>query len=516
MCIWEQRKDSNVTKEKMNLLLIVLLFIAFSLIPILFPKMYKICVVVSVLVVFSSYFFISKNFFHTKGFFPSQEIQTYDFLWNHYNFITDALKNYRLSLIVPEYDKPIPESIDVYKTYLSEYISKDWSISALWDMSVYKGKIYMYFGITPVLLFYLPFNLITGMYLSDNFLCFVLACLIFMLSLFLIKKLTCSLSVYLPIRILTIFLVGFCNLMPFVLIRTSTYEAAIVTATFLLLSSLVVLYFYLVTKKSFLVLILGFLLSLCVGARPFYVLFIPAVFAVVCLVNYENNKDIKYVIKQAILFLIPCTIIGIGLALYNYLRFDSIFEFGFKYVLNYENHYEQTPTIKDALIAIKYSLFNLPAIDDTTFFSLAETKGHMFANGNITGILWTFPMLLSFVLLPKFLKDMIVNNKNIFYISILMIFVVCLNLLITSFIGSVTRYQFEYLVLIVILSIVIFYFYFNKINDKMLRNFICVVFIMVFVWSVILNSSLLLCKENFIYGDSSRKEYIAHITNFLF
>ena len=162
----------------MNLLLIIFLFIVFSFIPVIFPKLYKPCIIVSIFIVVSSYFFISKNFFHPEGFSPSREIKAYDFLWNHYNFIVDALKNHRLSLIVPEYDKPIPENIEIYRTYASEYLSKDWSFSALWDMSVYKGKLYLYFGITPVLLFYLPFNLVTGMYLSDNILCFVLSCFI--------------------------------------------------------------------------------------------------------------------------------------------------------------------------------------------------------------------------------------------------------------------------------------------------------------------------------------------------
>lgn len=501
----------------MNLLLIIFSIVLFSFIPVIFSKLYKPFIVVSIIAVLLSYFFVSKYFFHPKGFLPSQEIQTYDFLWNHYNFITEALKNHRLSLSVPGYDKPIPESNDIYRTYGSEYISKDWSFAALWDMSVYKGKLYLYFGITPVLLFYLPFNLMTGMYLSDNILCFVLACLIFLLSLFLIKNLTIhKFTTYLPIHILVVFLVGLCNLMPFILLRTSTYEVAIETATFLLLSSFVVLYFYLMIRKSVLAFILGILLSLCVGARPFYVLFIPVVFIIICWVNYNNKKNIKYVANQAIIFLIPCIIIGTGLALYNYLRFDSIFEFGFKYVLNYENHYEQTPTIKDSLIAIKYALFNLPDINDSTFFSLAKTEGHMFANGNITGILWTFPMLLSLVLLPKFLKDMFIKDKKIFYVSILMIFVIFLNLFVTSFIGSFTRYQFEYLVLIAILSIVISYFYFNKINDKILKIFFCIAFIMLFAWSVFINSSLLLCEENLTYGDPSRKVYIAYVKNFLF
>ena len=57
-----------------------------------------------------------------------------------------------------------------------------------YDFSYYKGKIYFYWGITPVLLFYLPFNLITNLCLSDNLIVFLSLSLIFLLSLLILKK----------------------------------------------------------------------------------------------------------------------------------------------------------------------------------------------------------------------------------------------------------------------------------------------------------------------------------------
>jgi hypothetical protein len=36
------------------------------------------------------------------------------------------------------------------------------------DMSYYKGKVYLYFGVTPALVLYWPYVAVTGHYLSDK------------------------------------------------------------------------------------------------------------------------------------------------------------------------------------------------------------------------------------------------------------------------------------------------------------------------------------------------------------
>jgi hypothetical protein len=41
-------------------------------------------------------------------------------------------------------------------------------ISDVYDMSYYKGKIYLYFGVTPALVLYWPYVTLTGHYLGDK------------------------------------------------------------------------------------------------------------------------------------------------------------------------------------------------------------------------------------------------------------------------------------------------------------------------------------------------------------
>ena len=389
------------------------------------------------------------------------------------------------------------------------------------DTSYYKGKIYLYFGITPILLFHLPFNLITGMNLTDIFVIFILSCLTFVISLFLIKKITFSTLQSSHINILIVFLIGCCSFLPFFSIRKYIYELETITAVFLLLCAFITLYYYIRftgVKKSFLVLILGALLSLCVGARPHYVLFIPVFFTSICIINYYQTKNIKHITKQVILFLIPCVIIGMGLAIYNYLRFDSVFEFGWKYQLNALNQYDYHFSFKDFIIGLKNNFFLLPDIDKNTVFSLTSAHElHRTGNDHITGIIWTCPIIISLLFVPNFMKKLYKKNIIDFFFVTTMIFVVFINVFVISFFGMAIRYIYEYLSLMIILSISVYCFYMSDTKDKMLKNFLNIVFLMMFLWSMFINVSLLFCKMNILDVTTDLSvTYFSKVVKFLF
>ena len=503
----------------MILLLIIIAIVIFALISKLF-KNQKIFIIISIISVLFFYFYLAKNFFHVESFYPSSEKKTYFLCSNFYNLIVDALKNKELYIATVK-DYPKLKMDNIYKNFDIVFY-RNIKYKNLLDTSYYKGKIYLYFGITPVLLFYLPFNLITNLYLTDNFIIFILSCLTFLVSLLLLKKITTSLNfnVQKPIVILSVFTVGLCNYIPFLIIRSCIFEVAILTANVLLLLSFLFLYFYLQTteknKQYFFLLLISVFLSLSVGARPFYIFHIPLFFILILLFKYNQTKDIKTILKTSFVFIIPCIFYGTVLALYNYLRFDSIFEFGFKYTLNFENHYEQIPTLKDALLAIKYSLFKLPDLSEKTIFSLSQSDGHLFANEVVVGILWTFPLILSFVFLPKFLLNITKKNKNIFAIIILMLSVAFINLFITSFIGMVIRYFFEYMSLIVIIVITLFYYLYNNEENKYLKTTLNIYFVLFFIYSSFVIVSCLFCeKYSLYYAETSANNYLK-IINFLF
>ena len=525
----------------MNLLLIILSLTIFSFIPVIFPKLYRLCIVISIIIVLSSYFFISKNFFFPKIFFPSEQVFCSNMCFNYYNLLAYSLKNKKLH--IGECDESAGD-IFFYKlkTTIEGHNGKQKITTTILDTSVYKNKVYLYFGITPVLLFYLPFNLATGMFLTDKIVGFGLGSLIFLLSLFLIKVLSEKFCVdskltgrkYLPIHVLSVFLLGFCSLVPFILMRVSIYEVAILTAIFLLITSFVVLFFYLKNypiesltlsifcHSNILVFCLGLFLSLAVGARPHYVFFIPIFFAAICIMNYYHTQNIRFVIKQAIIFLMPCVIIGTGLALYNYLRFDSVFDFGFNCQVK-PTMFSVESVFKELLEVIpdtlKQTFFKLPDIDTKTFISLVHSSGHKYGNAYIAGIFWMCPIMIVLLFVTDFLKNIYKKDKTLFAIISVMCCVILINLTITTLFGVLIRYTFEYFLFVLILSIIMFYYYLNNAKDKLLKRFINIVFIMIFAWSMFVNISLMFCGNNF----KDNYDYIAlegicykQIVDFLF
>jgi hypothetical protein len=297
------------------------------------------------------------------------------------------------------------------------------------------------------------------------------------------------------------------------LVRSTIYESAITTAVFLLLLSLCLFYFYIVTehkkKKNILVFLISLFLCLSVGARPYYVLFIPIFFLSIVWIEYKETKSIHDIIKATVLFLIPCFIYGTILALYNYLRFDSIFEFGWTYQLNPLNQYEYVANFKDLITGLTNNLFLLPDMSEKTIFSLSETSGHNLGVEAIVGIVWSCPMLFILIFIPIFLKNFYTKNINYFLFILILISTVIISIIITSFVGMINRYSLEYLSIIIILSILIFFFYLNKIDDRTTRNFLNFLFILIFVYSIFINISLLFCTENAkFYTSSSGNNYI--------
>jgi hypothetical protein len=114
------------------------------------------------------------------------------------------------------------------------------------------------------------------------------------------------------------------------------------------------------------------------------------------------------------------------------------------------------------------------------------------------------------------LREAFVKDKNAFYITIFMMFVIIVNLIVTSFIGMITRYFFEYMLFCVILSMILFYYLYDNVTSNRLKKILNIFFILMFVYSAFINVSLLFCENNALfYARTSGDNYIS-VINFLF
>jgi hypothetical protein len=198
----------------------------------------------------------------------------------------------------------------------------DWA----WDIAYYKGKYYAYYGPVAAALLYLPYKLVTGNYLPHHAGVFVFAAIavVFMALLwrFLAQK-------YMPGARFAFFLLSFLALffvshlsagLRYATVWTIVQVAGLAFAAagvFLLLKS--------VDKERINYWELFFAclcFALCVGCRPnmvFASVLVPAVL-------WRRRSW-----KLAVFILIPYILVAVPLMLYNYARFESVFEFGHRY-----------------------------------------------------------------------------------------------------------------------------------------------------------------------------------------
>ena len=432
----------------MNLFFIILFITSISVLLKFVPKLSKVIITLSVLLIISFYFLLTYNS-QKDYFFPNKYSDNDRY---KYNTLVNSLKSTKFFL----YDTnsfnsetiDILHKNDIYRNY-SEYFENNIQIQKVFDLSYYKDKIYLYFGLTPIILFYLPFNLLSNYCLSDNIIAFFLVSLIFIFSLLILKLFNKDFLHYKPkshFQFLIILLVGFCNYGIILAIKPEIYEICSLSAALLLLIAIYLFMKNILTKNktNIFIFFIGLALSLSVGARPHYVLIIPIFFLLTFYVEYRKEKKIKDILVTILYFLLPCIIYGSILALYNYLRFDSIFEFGWKYQLNSHNQYEYIATIKDFLTGLKYHLCKMPESikDSYTIFSFAIGTGHRIANEFVVGLIFVCPLSLVLLFTPISLKK---SNKFIITIFILLFSLFFINFNIACLFGVMRRYAFEYI-----------------------------------------------------------------------
>ena len=505
----------------MNLFFIVLFITSISVLLKFVPKLSEIVITLSVLLIISFYFILTYNC-QKDYFFPKKYNDNNRY---SYNILVNSLRNNQLFLYdINKFDNESIEMLhknDFYQNY-SYYFLNNNQIQKLFDFSYYKDKIYLYFGLTPVFLFYLPFNFLFNYCLSDNFVTFILLSLIFIMSLIILKFFNEKFLHYKTeshFLFLTVFLIGICNYGITLIIKTEIYEVCSLSAALLLL---ITIYIFLKniltenkTKSNILIFCMGLLLSLAVGARPHYVLTIPIFFVSIIYIQYNKKSNIKNILISLLYFLLPCIIYGSILALYNYLRFDSIFEFGWKYQLNSHNQYEYIATIKDFLIGLKYHLYQLPENikNNYTVFSYAFGKGHRIANEFVVGLIYVCPLSLILLFTPVIFK----KRKNFIIIILLLFSLFLVNFNVACFFGTMRRYAFEYIYIITILYFMVFFILDKSISNPKYKILFFIFFIIVSLYMLYLHLCLLFCIHNAImFINENNVNFYTKLINFLF
>jgi hypothetical protein len=307
-----------------------------------------------------------------------------------------------------------------------------------WDAAYYEGRYYVYFGVIPVLLLYLPFKAMTGIDLPN-----IAAINIFMMffvigSFWLISKIINRYfnNKRIPYLAYLIFSLIFVNASAgvFVAKRPDFYSVPILAAlTFTVFG----LGFWLSSlEKGGVEPFDAFLGSLCMalvaGCRP-QLLLVSAMAIIIfwSAVFKERRLFSKKSIFSTVAICVPYVIVAIGIMWYNAARFGSPFDFGANYNLTTNDMTGRGYRVERVGLSVFTYLFQPPYFTARFPFLRSVNINTGYMGQTITepmfgGIFAVIPLLWLIFLIPRYAKYM--KKNNIFAFA-------CLSVVLSAFIA---------------------------------------------------------------------------------
>ena len=211
-----------------------------------------------------------------------------------------------------------------------------------WDNAFYNGKYYMYFGVVPTFLTFLPFLAITGRNLS-TFVATQIFTAFFILGIFatfymLVKRFfeKMSLGMYLAMSVaVSVMSIWYAIGSP--VLYCTAITAGLCMEIWSLFFFVKAVWIEENQQKTILYAFWGSLFgALAFGCRPPIALANIVVLPMLVVYLKKRKINIK-LIAQLFIAAMPYIVIGILLMIYNYLRFDNPFEFGSAYQLTMDD-----------------------------------------------------------------------------------------------------------------------------------------------------------------------------------
>lgn len=366
-----------------------------------------------------------------------------------------------------------------------------------WDTALYKGHQYIYFGILPLLITFLPFYLLTHKYLKISIVVFTFSVFVFILLKEILTKILQKYFDNIPFRYVVLFLIILCSgsLILYANGIPRVYELVIIVGLYFVLQGI---YFIIKSSESedrkYLNIFLGCLcLALSVVCRPtdliVSLLIVPYLLKLF-IENMKNNK--KNLVKLIVSVAIPYIVIGIALMWYNYIRFDSVFEFGAKYQLTIANMKDLGSRIFAIPVGIMCNLFNVPQFISSFPFiennnNLGTFYGYYYIENMLGGLFFVSPICFAIFYILKANRKS--NNKELKIImNSLAIVGLIIAILSVMMAGSNQRYLIDYAWMFILCGILIFSIIYNSLKSpeakRIFGHVLCVMAIYTFLVSI--------------------------------
>ena len=367
-------------------------------------------------------------------------------------------------------------------------------IDYIWDVALYNNHYYVYFGILPALILFVPFHLITGTFLKTAIGVLIFSILLLLIMALIIEKIFKKYFNKLPFKLMflseIIFLFG--SVIIWINVAPRFYEMVSIAGLYFALQGI---YLFLTAnnenyKKR--ICIGSLCLALAVACRPTTliasIVIIPILWDL--LKSEKDNK--KNILKILLLVGIPYLLVGISLMYYNYIRFGSIFEFGARYQLTMND----MRNLKNRLITIPAgficNLFNIPTFIAKFPFievnsNIFEIFSYYYIEDMPGGTFLLSPIAFFCIFgINKFFKKC--KNKELKNLVITLLIVgILLNIIVVMQAGSTGRYLLDFSWCFVLAGILIFLENYQNTETNEAQNILEKIVILIAIFTLIIN-----------------------------
>ncbi len=337
------------------------------------------------------------------------------------------------------------------------------------DISYYRGKLYLYFGVTPALALFWPYATLTSHYLLDTAAVVIFFTLGFLVAAGLLQALWRRYFPEASIWTTTagILTMGLATGILADLSRCDVYSVAYSCGFAFTMLALAAIWCALhEPKRQVMWLLLASLAyGLAIGSRPpllfgGIILLLPVAQAWRAATEPSSRRRVGWLLAAAVG---PVMLIGLGLMLYNFLRFDSPFEFGSHYQLN--GKYQPTTA---RLFSLHYFWFNfrfyfLEPMRWSGHFPFLRAAplsplpaGYCEVTDPFGGMLSNYPLVWLALAVPlawrgRSLK--VVSGLRWFTAAVFLIFALCA-LPLCLFFAAASRYVLDFLPALMLLAVI--------------------------------------------------------------
>ncbi|MGA2603444.1 MAG: tetratricopeptide repeat protein [Verrucomicrobiia bacterium] len=329
------------------------------------------------------------------------------------------------------------------------------------DLSYYKGRFHLYFGVTPAVVLFWPYVALTGHYLLQKDAVVIFCVVGFLVSVGLVWAMWRRYFAEVNVAVVAAGAValGLATFTPVLLARSDVYEVSIGCGYALTMLALAAMWkaVHEPERRCWWLAAASLAYGLAVGARP------SLLFGAVILLApvVQTWRERRRVWAPLLAATAPIILIGLGLMFYNALRFNNPFEFGGHYQLAGQRLFTQQ------FFSLRYLWFNFrvlflepahwsgrsPFVHDITLPPLPVGHGRV---EHPFGVLTNVPLVWLALAVPLAWRGRSADVRSTlcgFLAAVGILFGICA-LILCLFFAVCTRYEAEFLPALVLLAVV--------------------------------------------------------------